>query len=213
MKAAKSSLIGLAIVLSTSCAVSPTGPGSATTARAVAATLSSAELSEVGGVVWLQIRTSGSGAWQVTLPDWISTTAPLFGVGNADLSLSVGRSDSDRSADLLVNQARLQIVQKVAVQISATCYSGRPGDVVLFACSAFLSRHRAGVMLNGRIWADFSGMGYSSNRTGSYVAGNADWDVHIPTTQAVGKVTIPIHVQYGDGFTATALPEFTVLPR
>lgn len=207
----RSLAISVTIAPVSACALSPTGPDSAAS-RAVKATLSPAKFTETGGEALLQLRASSSSAWQVTLPDWLSTTAPLFGVGNADISLSVGRSNADRSAAVLVNEARVEVVQQVAIRISATCFSGRPGELVLLACTAFLSRHRSGVPY-GRIWAGFSAMGQTGRHHGPYTAGNADWDFRIPASQPVGKVTIPIHLEYGDGFTATARPEFTVLPR
>jgi hypothetical protein len=47
---------------------------------------------------------------------------------------------------------------------------------------------------------------------GPFTAGNYDWDVRIPSDQPVGTITIPIRVPYGDGFVATAFPQFSVLP-
>lgn len=212
-----SAIIGVAIRLASACAVPPTGPNSVMTPTqscGVAATLSMATFTEAGGEALLSIRTSSACDWQVSLPDWIRTTAALSGSGDTDLGLAIERSNSDRSGAILVGRFRAEVVQQAAIRIQATCFSGRPGDVVPLACTAWIEhRRKPPVTPQGRIWADFSAMGQSGKRFGPYTAGNADWDVPIPADQPVGKVTIPIHLEYGDGFVATAFPEFNVLPR
>jgi hypothetical protein len=138
----------------------------------------------------------------------------LSGSGSTDLTLMVDRSNADRSGAIVAGQFRADVTQLAAIKIHATCFSGRPGDVALLACTAWREFRRVPpVTPQGRIWADFSAMGQAGQRFGPYTAGNADWDFRIPDDQPPGKVTIPIHLDYGDGFVASAFPEFTVLPR
>jgi hypothetical protein len=138
----------------------------------------------------------------------------LSGSGSTDLTLMVDRSNADRSGSIVAGQFRAEVTQNAAIKIHATRDSGRPGDLALLACTEWRENRRVPpVTPQGRNWADYSAMGKAGQRFGPYTAGNADLDFRIPDDQPPGKDTIPIHLEYGDGFIARAFTEFTVLPR
>jgi hypothetical protein len=175
--------------------------------------LSSATFTEAGGQSTLSIRTLLGGCqWSVTLPEWISTTAATSGAGSTDLPLTIARSGNDRTGTIVVSRVEREVRQQARIKLTATCFSGRPGDVVLLACTAIIEHRPGPVVPIGRPSADFSPMGKGNEVYGPYTAGNYDWDLHIPADQPVGEITIPIRVPYGDGFVATAAPQFSVLP-
>jgi hypothetical protein len=206
---------GLTGACSSNYAAPPTSPAPATSTASCApsVTLSASSFTEVGGQATLSILTPRwDCAWSATLPDWILPNAPTSGTGNRDLILTVPQSDTDRTGTIVVGASVREVRQEARKRLIATCFSGRPGDRVLLACTATVET-RGMVTPVGRLSADFSALGGSSEVFSISVAGNYDWGIHIPANQPVGTVTIPMRLPYGEGSVAGARPQFRVSER
>jgi hypothetical protein len=193
----------------------PTSPALivSTTACAPSGTLSSASFTETGGQAILSIRTATPGCpWHATLPEWISAASATSGVGGADIVLTISRTEADRTGTIVVGESVIEVRQQTRIRLHAVCFSGRPGEFVPLACTAWIEYRMSPVGPVGRPTADFTAMGKGSEVFAPAVTGNHDWDLNVPANQPVGKFTIPIRLQYGDGFVAVVRPEFEVLP-
>ena len=206
--------VGALLLTAVGCAQETPAPaGPSPQACVVSLAASRTDFGESGGTATLNVNTSGSCAWELTHPSWVTVSPVKSGVGSAELTMTVSelRGSFSRTGLLTAGDAQLDVTQSPQTEIvHAACSSTMPGDRGW--CTATLIWKRT----SSRMSVDLSGLGLSSDVQVPAVQGCAtcfDVDVRVPADAPPGPVEVRFRFEDGPGRIATAKATFTVLPK